>query len=813
MPAPEGAALYCEVALPVILDGTFTYELHGLPAVVGGRVLVGFGRGREKTLSGIVTRLHSEPPEAGVKLKPVLQVIDTEAALDAALLELGRWIAQYYIAPLGEVYRAMLPLQGEFRKERGWRITARGSEALCAALGGKGPNSIESEILNYLDERDLVREATLRSATGCTLALLSELRKKKWVESEDLSGTRESKRTERFIVRTETTLAGKRNDGQQRILQAVEEAGGRIAAASLRGEEFSASSLQTLVKRGALRVEEAELHNAPPAMKPRLLDFELTASQQKALKKIEKAVAAHEFSVTLLEGVTGSGKTAVYLWAMQHLLEQGRGALLLVPEIGLTPSMAADMYSVFGDKVAVLHSSMSNDERAAEWRRLRSGEARIAVGTRSAIFAPVRKLALIIVDEEHDHSYKQEETPRYQARDVAAVRARGLGAAVVLGSATPSLESYLNATVHKKYHHVALPERVHARELPPVEVVDMREEYRAVGKECVLSRRLVEELEACLKRGEQSMVLLNRRGYSSFMICRQCGDTLQCRDCAVAMTYHKARHRMICHCCGWQQPVPKSCAKCGSEYVQFFGSGSEKLEALLREHFPQARIARMDRDTVRGHDAFEQMLTSFQAGEIDILAGTQMIAKGHDMPGVTLVGVVGADNALGQPDFRAAERTFQLLTQVEGRCGRGDVQGRVVLQSCFPEHYAVQFAAAQDYTGFAEKELGFRRAFGYPPFAALANVLVRSAELDEALRYSGELGKWFAQQRVDGLRVMGPAAAPIVRMKKDYRYHFLLKSASRPKLNALLRAMMNFAAQRKFPLNSLIVDVDAQTLM
>jgi primosomal protein N' (replication factor Y) len=523
------------------------------------------------------------------------------------------------------------------------------------------------------------------------------------------------------------------------------------------------------------------------------------------------SVEARRFQAVLLHGVTGSGKTAVYLAAMQKVLASGRGSLLLVPEIGLTPGVAADLYGIFGDEVAILHSSLSDAERAAQWRRIQSGEARIAVGTRSAIFAPVRDLALILVDEEHDHSYKQQETPRYHARDVAVVRAHALAATVVMGSATPSLESYHNAT-RGKYALVELPDRVQERPLPEVELVDMREEFAQTGKETVLSRRLTEELTGALDRGEQAMLLLNRRGFSSWVMCRACGDTVQCRDCAVAMTYHRARRCLLCHYCGYQAPVPKRCAKCGSDYVQFLGTGAEKLEDILHAAFPQARIGRMDRDTIRGHADFEQMLCRFQAGELDLLVGTQMIAKGHDVHGVTLVGVVGADTALGLPDFRAAERTFQLLTQVAGRAGRGDLPGKVVLQTHFPDHYAVQFAAHHDYHGFAEKELRFRGWMHYPPFDALANVVVRSESESDALRFAGLLGKWFEQNRHEGVRVMGPAPAPVVRLKRDYRFHFVLKANGRDRLNLLLRAMLTAAAEQKIPRGNLIVDVDAMTL-
>jgi len=428
------------------------------------------------------------------------------------------------------------------------------------------------------------------------------------------------------------------------------------------------------------------------------------------------------------------------------------------------------------------------------------------------VFAPVPDLALIIVDEEHDSSYKQEETPRYHARDVAVMRANMAGATVVLGSATPSLESYYNAQ-KGKYTLLDMPERVESRPLPAVEIVDMRAEFQQTGHEQVISSRLAELLRERLHRGEQAMVLLNRRGYAPVVLCRACGNTVQCSNCAIAMTHHKQSSRLECHYCGHTQPVPKKCVECGSEYVYFVGTGSEKLEELLRAMFPQARIGRLDRDTIRSRHDFERTLNALSAGDLDLLVGTQMIAKGHDVHGVTLVGVVGSDIALGLPDFRAAERTFQLLTQVAGRAGRGEAPGNVILQTYSPEHYAVQFAAAHDFRGFYDKELRYRSWMHYPPFTALANVMVRSDKLDDALKYSGMLGRWLEKTPHPGTRVLGPAAAPIARLKRDYRYHIVLKSPSRQKLNQLLRAMLAYAAEQKLPRKNIIVDVDALWLM
>jgi primosomal protein N' (replication factor Y) len=528
------------------------------------------------------------------------------------------------------------------------------------------------------------------------------------------------------------------------------------------------------------------------------LDFTFNAAQQQALASIQNSVNASKFAGILLHGITGSGKTAVYLAAMRSVLEAGRSAILLVPEIGLTPAMAADLRHAFGDEVAILHSSLSNKERAEQWHRIKRSEARMVVGTRSAVFAPLSNLSLIIVDEEQDSSYKQEEMPRYHARDVAVMRAKMAGATVVMGSATPSLESYFNAK-QNKYLLLRLPDRVEQRPLPEVEILDMRVEFQETGNEQVISRKLAAEIKDRLDKKEQVMVLLNRRGYSPVVLCRTCGKTLECKNCAIALTHHKRSHRMECHYCGYIALIPKACVHCGSEYVYFLGTGSEKLEELLHGMFPQARIGRLDRDTVRGQQDFERALNALNAGELDLLVGTQMIAKGHDIHGITLVGV--------------AERTFQLLTQVAGRAGRGGTPGKVVLQTYFPDHYAVQYAAQHDFVGFYEKELRFRSWMHYPPYSALANVLVRSNKLDEALQWSGQLGQWFEKTRHEGIRVLGPAAAPIVRLKQDYRYHFVLKSASRGKLNTLLRGMLAYAAEQKIPRAQVVVDVDAIWLM
>ncbi|MGC2170592.1 MAG: primosomal protein N', partial [Candidatus Sulfotelmatobacter sp.] len=648
--------------------------------------------------------------------------------------------------------------------------------------------------------------------TRVSKSILSGMVRKKWIAREDISAVRDAARTVKIALLK--SAEGRLNGNQRTLVETLAASGGRVRVEALRELEVPRTTLSTLVRRGLAEIVEEPAGFAVSRSKPRSSPwvFDFNSAQQAALSRLREAVDARKFFGILLHGVTGSGKTAVYLAGMRAVLEAGRSAILLVPEIGLTPAVAADLHQIFGDEVAILHSALSDKERAQQWHRIKSGEARMVVGTRSAVFAPVADLALIIVDEEHDSSYKQEETPRYHARDIAVVRAKMASAVVVLGSATPSLESYFNAKKNK-YALVELPDRVEQRPLPEVEIIDMRQEFQETGHEQVISRKLTTEIKERFDRREQVMVLLNRRGYSPVVLCRTCGKTLECQNCAIALTHHKREHKMVCHYCGYAAPVPKACVHCRSEYVYFLGTGSEKLEELLHGMFPQARIARLDRDTVRSHEDFERTLNALSEGELDLLVGTQMIAKGHDIHGVTLVGVVGADSALGLPDFRAAERTFQLLTQVAGRAGRGQSPGKVILQTYFQDHYAVQFAARHDFAGFYDKELRFRSWMHYPPYSALANVLIRSDKLDEALEWSGTLGKWFERDRHEGVRVLGPAAAPILRLKRDYRYHFVLKSPSREKLNATLRAMLAYATRQKIPRTQLIVDVDAIWLM
>jgi primosomal protein N' (replication factor Y) len=462
----------------------------------------------------------------------------------------------------------------------------------------------------------------------------------------------------------------------------------------------------------------------------------------------------------------------------------------------------------------VLHSGLSETDRHREWQRARRGEARVILGTRSAVFAPATDLGLIIVDEEHDASYKQQETPRYHGRDVAVVRARLERALILLGSATPSLESSLNAR-EGKYQLLKLEERVAGRQLASVEVVDMREEFRETLSNVPISRRLQEEIKAQLDARAQTMILLNRRGYAWFILCRSCGQSPRCVNCSISLTYHRREHRQICHYCGYSAPVPTRCPSCGSEYLHFVGEGTEKLEDKFAEMFPGARVERLDRDVARRPEQYARILGEFRRGKIDILVGTQMIAKGHDFPGVTLVGVVSVDVGLSLPDFRSAERTFQLLTQAAGRSGRGDAPGRVLVQTFYPEHYAVRMAAEQNYDAFYSKEIRFRRVMHYPPVTALANVVAQDVTLERAARVAQVVAKFLESQDGDSraLKILGPSPAPLAKIKGRHRIQFLLKSASRARLNQVLRHLMDYCDQQSIPPRSVMIDVDPVSIM
>lgn len=805
----EAPHRYADVSLPVPVDRSFTYELpltlrHRVKR--GSRVSVPFGSRR---MVGVVLAVHDTKPEQ--KAREVLQLLDEEPVLEEGLFGLAAWIAEYYCAPLGEVLRGMLPLTGEVRRSKLYALTDTGRD-VARQLTVTSEQDAATAILRFLEEKPRSAEYLSGKIFQARQALKTLLRRG-WVSVEEQHTGRDPLRASavrlevQFLRRPEVTVKLKKSERELLAFLELHPGSHNLAQIAERVAHASAAA-RSLARLNLVRVEPERTRIGMGFERPVPA---LNQDQQTAFDCIRGALEKGSFTCFLLQGVTGSGKTEVYMRSIEAALALDRNALLLVPEIALTPAVAGQFFHRFGDQVAILHSAFSDAERADQWRRIRRGEARVVVGTRSGIFAPVQNLGLVIVDEEHDGSYKQQEAPRYHGRDVAIVRGRKAEAVVVLGSATPSMETRHNAETGKNIR-LLLPTRIGLRPMPEVEIIDMRQEFLETQKQSTYSRKLLQEIGDRLAQGEQAMLLLNRRGFSSFMVCRSCGERLQCTNCAVSLTYHRRDRRMLCHYCGYAERVPDRCPKCDSDHIQFLGTGSERVEDELHQHFPTARIARLDRDSVTTKGAFEHILHHFRAGEIDILVGTQMIAKGHDIANVTLVGIVLADIGLSMPDFRAAERTFQLLTQAAGRAGRGDLPGRVIVQTLNPDHYAIMLAADQDYEAFYLKEVEFRRWLRYPPFAAFANVVLRSEKQEEAMRYSAEFGR-LLMPPPEGIRVLGPAEAPVPRLKAEYRYQLLIKASKRSSLRSAVTKLRDYSLQQGWPATAVVIDIDPLTLM
>jgi primosomal protein N' (replication factor Y) len=598
---------------------------------------------------------------------------------------------------------------------------------------------------------------------------------------------------------------------QAEALARLRTAGGRLRVAELvRGRSSLRSALARLQKRGVVSLEDEADVRQPAGLALREdVRPELLPEQEEAAAVLREALDRGGFAPLLLHGVTGSGKTEVYFRAADAALAHGKGVLILVPEIALTPMLVRAAASRFGATVSVQHSELSAGERHDQWWRIREGEARVVVGARSAVFAPLPAVGLIVVDEEHEASYKQEESPRYHARDVAVMRGTLEGAVVLLGSATPSVESHTNA-LKGKYRRLSLRTRIGAHGLPRVEVVDRRALLRA-GGDPILSPSLRAALEERLRRGEQALLLLNRRGYATSLLCRECGQEAACPNCSVSLTLHGHGRRALCHYCGHEVPAPAACGGCKGVYLRLTGYGTEQVVEVVKSALPTARIARVDRDLAGRRGAVGAALAAFEAGETDILIGTQMIAKGHDFPRVTLVGVIDADVGLGLPDFRAAERTFQLLTQVAGRAGRAALAGEVILQSHWPDHYALTFACAQDYAAFYEREMEFRRTMAYPPVSALLNLVIKARDAMAGAKEADALGRRLREQAAGRYKVLGPGRAPLSRLRGEYRFQILLKGQRAAMRDAVRRALEERHGSARWP--GIAVDVDPVSVM
>ena len=817
------SATYVAIAVPVPGVDLLTYSVPDgwrVPAV-GARALVPVGA---RTLTGIVIGRAPLPP-AGVRVKGLVDVLDDTAFLPPDVVKLALWVAQYYVSSPGEAVATAMPPGAEVESSRRVRLTDKGRQALAE---GASRRRAGARLLSLVASGDwqpqarLARRFAEKGTSRGIHALINALTADGLVEVDaPLVGKAEAFRTEKVAAITaqglDESALPRLGPKQLAAMAALRGMPDGLSLAALGDRGVDAATVRRLAARGLVSLQTRRLERDPftsghfTTSAPVTSDLTLTDEQDQAVAQLAGRLSARRFHAALLHGVTGSGKTEIYLRLARLCVAAGRRVLILVPEIALTPAVAARFRAAFGDRVAIQHSGLSDGERHDQWHRIRAGEVDVAVGTRSAVFAPLPDLGLIVVDEEHDTSYKQDETPRYNGRDVAIVRAREAAALIVLGSATPSMESYYN-TENGRYERISLDRRVLDRPLADVQVVDMREEMASEGPDVVLSRTLAQALQQTYARGEQAVVLLNRRGYAAAVFCRQCGNTADCPNCSVSLTVHLASRKARCHYCNYSMTVPKQCSRCAAPYLDHVGYGTERVEKEVAAVLPEARVARLDRDTARRRGAMTALLSRFAAGELDVLVGTQMIAKGHDFPRVTLVGVVSADVGLGLADFRAAERTFQLLTQVAGRAGRGEAAGVAIIQTLFPGHYSIRHACRQDYRAFFTEELRYRRAMRYPPVVPLINTIVRGSTLLDAMTMATDIARRVRSAPYD-LRVLGPAIAPLSRIRGEHRVQFFIKgmpgTPRRVMREALVRALANLPDARR----KAVVDVDPLTVL
>ncbi len=795
-------------------DRSFDYlvpEAYQEWIAVGSRVSVPFGH---RVLQGYVIGLSSESPIR--ELKEIQDVLDLTPPLTEELVSLGEWISRQYICRLYSALQAMLPaaLRSSYQKEVS--LTEKGKEQAWLLEN-------EQRLINYISTQEPVAFDQVLKAFPEERSFLMTAIRQGYLSCEQVVKDRITRKTLLYVKRTASdermkeAMEGlsKQAERQKQVLRYMLTQTGPLPLKVLLAElQISASSVKALVEKGLLSLEEVEERRDPYA--GRSFDknqaVQFTETQASVIAHLEQALETGQASVQLLHGVTGSGKTEVYLESIARCLELGREAIVLVPEISLTPQMVNRFKARFGEQVAVLHSRLSHGERYDEWRRIRQGEVGVVVGARSAIFAPFTKLGLIIMDEEHEGTYKQEETPRYHARDIAVQRARFHQAVALFGSATPAMETFFKAS-KGEIEYLSMPERVGARPLPAVEIVDMRDELRS-GNRTMFSRALSQAITLRLERKEQMVLFLNRRGFSTFVMCRSCGHSLQCPHCDISLTYHRTNQTVRCHYCGHTEREATECPSCGSGHIRHFGTGTQKVEEELSKHFPGIRVIRMDVDTTSQKGSHEKLLTMFREGQGDVLLGTQMIAKGLDFPRVTLVGVIAADTVLGMPDFRAAEKTFQLLTQVGGRAGRHELPGEVIIQTYNPEHYSIELAKDHKYDRFFSLELKHRYEKGYPPYYRLVLITFSSPNVPQVVKTANEWVKTLRETLPSSVFLLGPVASPIPRIKDRYRFQCMIKYRDEPEVLAWVKKLAEaFNAKQKSDDIQLTIDVDPQMLM
>ncbi len=818
---------YAEVAVPLHVLNTFFYRLPAplrRLAQPGSRIIVQLGR---KLVTACIVALHENLPSdtslEEAAIKDAKEILDVIPVLTSELLELTHWVSDYYLAPWGEVIKAALPPGINPTAAQFISITDKGRAELISQ-SGQAKQTSKQRLLELINQSNEVGTSSLldRFNNAQLIGLARNMERAGLLEISERRASQSVKPKYHRRVRLLETLdepgepkGRKLTPAQLRVIEALGKGISLSLTELLNVAGVGASSVSTLQKRRIVEVFEEQVRRDPLGHTtfPITPDYVLTTDQEGVLAEVEKPLRAGNYAPFLLHGVTGSGKTEVYIRAMRIALSLDRSALMLVPEIALTPVFARRLRMHFGDKVAIFHSSLSRGERFDEWSRVRAGHARVVIGTRSAVFAPIENLGVVIVDEEHESTYRQQDSPHYNGRDTAIVRAQKESAVVILGSATPSLESFHNAR-SGKYQLLQLPSRLANRPLAVAEIIDMREVFARHQKPRIFSDRLLQAIEETHQKGEQSIVLLNRRGYSSFVLCRSCGESIQCPNCDVTLTYHRVDRVIVCHYCNHREASPSKCPNCDGKYIYYVGEGTQQIEEKLTRLFPKLRLARIDKDTTARRHAFEKSLLDFSEGKIDMLVGTQILAKGHDFPNVTLVGVVSVDAGLALPDFRAAERSFQLLTQVAGRAGRGDRAGKVLIQTYHPYHYALRHASAQDYAGFYEEELRHRQNHTYPPFVALASLMIHGTDIDRVRADALKLRKALDGANVDrAARILGPAPAPIGRLKGQFRVQLLVKSRNRTYLRKTIDVALREVAKSGVSLRSINVEIDPVSIM
>jgi len=775
---------------------------------IGWRVVVPFG-GRK--VEGFITGMNSGDTSG---LKPLLDTLDDGPWFDEHMLKTAQWICDYYLCTLAEALRLFIPGKAGIKSNSAFRANEEcGEQDVIKLLTAKpviygqlyhfllneGQHSLTQLEKKFGDGIKRVIRSLVRSGLITIESVTRNTNHAKFMRYVELAISADEAQQVR------NSLANR--PAQKRLLDLLL-AKQSLPLAVLKADGVNADTVKRLVDTGAAVIKERQLlRDSYADIRCVASDVQLTGEQQSALEAILPAVEAKQHKSFLVHGITGSGKTQVYLEAVAAVRCLGRQAIVLVPEIALTNQIVTRFKARFGDDVVVIHSKLSVGERFDAFQRLKSNQAGIVIGARSAIFAPVQNLGLIVMDEEHEFTYKQEETPRYHTRQVALYRGKLSGAPVILGSATPSLESYYLA-LSGNHQLLSMPSRVDDALLPKVTTVDMREEL-ALGRRSVLSESLVDLLTDTLKRGEQAVIVLNRRGYATFVLCRECGLVLKCRHCSVSLVYHASEKTLRCHYCQALEAIPDVCPVCQSRYIRYFGTGTQKVEEELNKNFPQARIVRMDQDTTGGKLDSDRIMHEFAAGKYDILLGTQMVAKGHDVKNVTAVGILAADSALNLPDFRSAERTFALLTQAAGRAGRGNLPGHVVVQTYNPDHYAVTTAAAQDYCSFYEQEIIYRSQLQYPPFAELMKLTVLAANEQQALMQSNEIVASLKEltEPCSDVKILGPAPAAVARVKDVYRMNILVKGKS------LEHVKEKISQARLHYRPDLLIDVDPVSLL